>query len=180
MLIDQDKELKKAVLSLSVAEKDKLLLNLISKDILLMEQLHHKLIDSKANGNSRFNMNKHQIEVYFERIRNNISRLSFGELMMELRYLSGIVNDYYLITKDKIGDVELRLIIFENLFNLKLSIIKTANKHNEKLLIYLAGRLKYILEKYNKLHEDHQFDLKDKFDFVFNNPDCIAIKSFMS
>ncbi|RKR85332.1 hypothetical protein BDD43_5601 [Mucilaginibacter gracilis] len=179
MLIDKDKELKQAVLDLSVAEKDKLLLKLISKDVVLMEQLRYKLIDSKDSDNARFERTKEQIIVYFERIANYVLNLSPGELMMELRYLSGFVNDYHLITKDKIGEVELRLLIFERLLNLKLSVIKAVKKHNQKLLVYLAGRLKHILEKYSKLHEDHQFDLKERFDFVFNNPDCVTIKSFM-
>jgi hypothetical protein len=136
VLIDQDKELKSAVLNLSVVEKDKLLLKLISKDVVLLEQLRYKLIDSKIGDNNKFEYAKRVIDVYFERLvqyRSDYTS-SPGYFMMDMRNLSGAINEYLLVTKDKLGEISLRIYIFEKLLALNLSILKKADKPNQKII----------------------------------------------
>ena len=98
--------------------------------------------------------------------------------MMELRELSGIVNYHLLITKDKLGDVELRLYVIENLFTLELKVLKVLHKKNQKLLAYIAARMSYILDKYSKLHEDYQFDLKERINIALSQIKQSAVNTF--
>jgi len=182
MLIDQDKELKNAILNLPKEEKDKLLLKLVSKDIVLMNQLRHKLLEA-ADLEEKRNAVANAIRRDFQHLKEMSTKwsdfLTPGQLTMEIRALNGYVNEHLLITKDKFGDIELRLLIFENLFNLKTDILEVSNKKNKKLLPYLANRVNYILEKYSRLHEDYQFDLKGKLDSVLTKVNQSAISLFL-
>ncbi|MGB4773910.1 MAG: hypothetical protein WBP45_01945 [Daejeonella sp.] len=170
MLIDQDKELKQAVLNLPVMEKDKLLLKLISKDLVLLNQLRHQLLDGSESLDEKRELVTKDIDHNFDRIKNLMKNwpefLTPGQLMMELRFMSGMVNEHVLITKDKFGDIELRTYILQKTYELAPELLKEVNQKNRKLSMYLAARVKYILQKYNSLHEDYQYDLKDKLNPV--------------
>ena len=171
MLIDQDKELKEAILELPEKEKIKLLLKLISKDITLMNQLRHQLVDGHDSVDQKRELVLKKIDGLFGRVKRLIehypARMSPGELLMHMREISGLVNQHVLITKDKIGDIELRLHILQMGFAmLPEDALLEPNRRNKTLVEYIAGRMKYILPKYRKLHEDYQYDLKDSMNAV--------------
>jgi uncharacterized membrane-anchored protein YhcB (DUF1043 family) len=172
MLIDQDKELKQAILNLPAAEKDKLLLKLISKDVVLLNKLHHQLLDGAESLDEKRGLVLKAISQHAEHIKNMMQNypgfLTPGQLMMELRDMSGLVNEHVLITKDKLADIELRIEIIAEAYKIGSDLLKEVTRRNEKLSRYLAARAKYIIQKYDKLHEDHQFDLKNKLNKVLS------------
>lgn len=160
-----DSVLKQAVLNLPDQERTKLLLKLINKDAVLMNQLYYQLIDGAASLDEKRNEVTKKIDTAFGYLKKIIERhpsyLTPGELLMRLRDISGLVNEHVLITKDKLGDVELRLYILNVGCDLGVNFLKEPSKRNQTLVDYIAGRMKYILPKYNKLHEDYQYDLKE-------------------
>lgn len=180
MLIEQDKELKNAILNLPAKEKDKMLLKLISKDVVLMEQLRHKLLAGNEGLEERRELAIKEINQNYVRLKRILGEwidfLSPGQFMMELRYMNGIVNDHILITKDKLGDVELRMYIIEKAFELQPKTFKYLSSGNQKLVAYINGRIKYILGKYGKLHEDYQFDLKERINHLLRRIHQLPMK----
>ncbi|PPL01281.1 hypothetical protein [Parapedobacter indicus] len=167
MSLHQQPELKKAILGLPQQEKDKLLVRLISKDGMLMKQLHFQLLENESDLEERIEA-VHQLLVRLVgqiegHIPNENHRGYADELMKALKYGSGIVNEHFAITKDKMSEIQFRLFLvsqsfahFDRLFEPHLY------GRNDRLLKYQTGRIKYILGKYEKLHEDLQFEFREK------------------
>jgi DNA repair exonuclease SbcCD ATPase subunit len=61
MSLHQDAELKKAVLDLPQKEKDKLLVRLISKDKMLIKQLHFQLLENAEDLEERIEKLRKQL-----------------------------------------------------------------------------------------------------------------------
>lgn len=172
MLIDKSPALKNAVLSLPIQEKDKLLLKLISKDIVLLNQLTHKLLEEESDLDERVGCIKKDIDrkiEYINRYFENDYSYSPGYFMMDIREMSGLINEHFLVTKHKISELDLRIYLLECVFNCSANTyFNKRNGKSEKLLLYIVGRIKSIIEKYLKLHEDIQFDFKDRLNFVLD------------
>ncbi|TDG37936.1 hypothetical protein EZJ43_02270 [Pedobacter changchengzhani] len=183
MLIDQIPLLKKAVIDLPPAEKDKLLLKLISKDPILVFQLEYKLLEDERDLDNRVDNVKIEIDKKISWIDKYLSQernYSPGYFMMDVREMSGLVNEHVLITKHKISEVELRVYILEGIINCSANILfLKRTRHSEKLLAYFAGRVKNVLEKYVKLHEDLQFDFRDRINMVLDYANKTAIKEYL-
>ena len=160
-----DPELKRAILDLPEKEKVKLLLKLIGKDALLMKQLHYQLIQGAESLDERRNEVTKKIDTKLDYLKGitekHPSYLSPGILLMWMRDLSGFVNEHVLVTKDKLADVELRLQILNRGCELLPDALTEPTRRNKTLIPYIAGRMKFILSKYNSLHEDYQYDLKE-------------------
>lgn len=165
MSLNQHPALKKAILDLPQQEKDKLLTRLVGKDKMLMNQLHFKLLEDEYDLEDRISAIQDQLDKVFDRISVSIPRentyRNTHNLLGELKQASGIVNEHFSVTKDKMSEIALRLFLvtqsflhFGNLF------APSTLGHNRKLLAYQAGRIRYILGKYDKLHEDLQFDFR--------------------
>ena len=167
MSLNQQPELKKAILALPQQEKDKLLVRLINKDRLPMKQLHFQLLEDESDLDERVTAVHEQLQQVMERAGEYIENVnqfrSADYLMGELKYGSGLINEHVAVTKDKMSDVRLRLFLvsqsfahFDRLFERHLY------QRNDRLLNYQTGRIKYILGKYDKLHEDLQFEFRDE------------------
>src|SRR5690606_23698266 len=167
MRLNQQPELKRAILDLPQAEKDKLLVRLINKDRMLIKQLHFQLLEDEGDLDERTAALFDKLQQLIERAAGYIPNVNHARnadnLMGELKYGSGLINEHASITKDKMSEIRLRLLLvsesfahFGNLFEEHLY------RHNERLLKYQTGRLKYILGKYDKLHEDLQFEFQDE------------------
>lgn len=167
MRLNQHPELKRAILGLPQAEKDKLLVRLINKDAMLMKQLHFQLLEEEVDLDERTTALLRQLQQLIERVTGYIPNVNHARnadnLMGELKYGSGLINEHATITKDKMSDVRCRLFLvsqsfahFGNLFEQHLY------QRNDRLLNYQARRMKYILGKYDKLHEDLQFEFRDE------------------
>ncbi|RQP19259.1 MAG: hypothetical protein EAS52_02905 [Parapedobacter sp.] len=167
MSLHQQPELKKAILGLPQQEKDKLLVRLISKDRMLMKQLHFQLLEDESDLEERIETVHRQLVRLVNQITGHIpnenQRGHADELMKALKFGSGLVNEHVAITKDKMSELQLRLFLvsqsfthFDRLFEPHLY------GRNDRLLKYQAGRIKHILGKYEKLHEDLQFEFREE------------------
>jgi len=180
MRLNQQPELKRAILDLPQAEKDKLLVRLINKDRMLIKQLHFQLLEDEGDLDERTAALFDKLQQLIERAAGYIPNVNHARnadnLMGELKYGSGLINEHATVTKDKMSEVRLRLLLvsqsftrFDQLFEQHLY------QRNDRLLNYQAGRMKYILGKYNKLHEDLQFEYRDEL----NNALAFAHRSGM-
>lgn len=167
MSLNQQPELKKAILDLPQREKDKLLVRLINKDRLLIKQLHFQLLENEADLDERSEAVYHQLGLLFDRVADHIPNTNqhrnSDHLMGELKYGSGLINEHFAITKDKMSEVRLRLFLVSQSFS-RFDKLFEANLYsrNDRLLNYQAGRIKYIIGKFEKLHEDLQFEFRDE------------------
>ncbi len=186
MRINDDPELKEAILGLPPKEKDKMLLRLISKDAVLINQLHFRLLEDETDLHDRQQEVRAKIERQLELIDAQIVRRKYAarNLLSDLKSASGIVNEHVRITNDKTGEIDLRLYILEqSVMRYGKQFMAITDYFNERLLTYQAMRLKTILEKYHSIHEDLQFDFRERLNeilhFAFHSAikaDAVALK----
>lgn len=175
-------ELKTAVLDLPEKEKDKLLLRLIRKDKTLIQQLHFQLLEDQADLEERRERTLKFVNLEIDRIQKQKGAHKYynpRDLLLDLRSISGIVNQHFLITKDKPGEIDLRLHILAEIFRDAKRFFEYANHANEKLLVYITGRIKNVFNSYDKLHEDLQYDYKEKLNEVLEFAYSSALKDYL-
>lgn len=100
------KELEKAVLSLPAKEKDKLLIRLIGKNELLIQQLYFQLLEDESDLPHKRAEIKNQILKVSKMYHDTA-----GWMMMDMRELNGRITNHIKITKDKYGEIELTLFL---------------------------------------------------------------------
>jgi hypothetical protein len=171
MSLHKDPELKEAVLNLSPKEKDKLLVRLISKDKMLMKQLHYQLLENEYDLEDRINALREKLQDLLSPNRSGIKNTAmyshYRTLTALLRQASGMINEHEKVTKDKFSEAEFRLLILQLAFeHYPILFQKSYVAASDKLHRYAAARLKSTINKYEKLHEDLQFDLKESYDKV--------------
>jgi len=99
-------ELKEAIKQLPSKEKDKLILRLLKKDLALANRFLFELVSNEGIDESR----KRVESVLQKRIdRATLHYNSPGYLHMDVREMSGIINEHVLITKDRYGEAYLNL-----------------------------------------------------------------------
>ncbi|MGV3763490.1 hypothetical protein [Parapedobacter sp.] len=167
MKLNQQPELKKAILALPQAEKDKLLVRLVNKDTMLVKQLHFQLLEDEIDLDERAATLLGQLQQLIDRAAGYIPNMNQARhadnLMGELKYGSGLINEHATITKDKMSEVRCRLFLVSQSFGHFGRLFEEhLYQRNDRLLKYQAGRMKYILGKYDKLHEDLQFEFRDE------------------
>jgi len=168
MLLKVESDLKEAILRLPQKEKEKLLLRLIRKDKVLINQLHFQLLEDEDDLEKRREKTLNLIDSTFEEIQDSLKKKRFRSqtLIAYLKVISGYANEHLLFTKDKIGDIDLRLHILSNLFDSANAFFQYGQFDNEKLLIYTAGRIKNVFASFNKLHEDLQYDYSSRINEI--------------
>ncbi|TYP98363.1 hypothetical protein BC792_10117 [Sphingobacterium allocomposti] len=171
MSLHKHPELKEAVLRLPQKEKDKLLVRLIGKDKMLMKQLHFQLLEDQVDLADRIEGLKQQLSTLLSDSRNRVKNLpvfsSYKELHAVLRQASGLINEHEKITKDRFSEVECRLLILKEAFERYPRLFEGSALYSaQKLKEYTKGRVKTTINKYEKLHEDLQFDLRELADAV--------------
>lgn len=168
MSLHKDPKLKAAVLDLPQKEKDKLLVRLVSKDKMLMKQLHFQLLEDELDLEQRIESLREKLERMFDTtverydIQNTPNTHYYRNLNNLMRVASGLVNEHEKVTKDKLSEVEFRIFIlnaaFENFPRLfEPSSFTTAFKMQQ----YVVMRVRATANKYAKLHEDLRFDLRE-------------------
>lgn len=168
MTLNQQPELKEAILRQTEKDKDKLLVRLINKDKRLMEQLHYQLLENENDLYSRIQEVKNKIEETFNRAKKGIARekamYQHKELTGYLKSASGLVNEHASITKNKESELDLRLLILEEAFDQfrRLYTEQIAGYKADTHFIYQAARIKSILGLYDKLHEDLQYEYRKR------------------
>ncbi|MCX2475687.1 hypothetical protein OQZ33_15240 [Pedobacter sp. MC2016-05] len=157
MKLSEHKELKTAITDLPIKEKDKLLLRLIAKDKVLTEHLHYKLLESESDLEDR----KEKIKTDATEQVSELKILNAKEALVKVRKMITSVNHFYKVTKDPIGEVELKLFILNIIpFDYRKSIFG----YRDYMILFSAFYIKTVtitFNKYNKLHEDLQFDLRE-------------------
>ena len=174
MTLNQQPELKEAILNQSQKEKDKLLVRLINKDKKLMEQLHFVLLEDESDLIQRIEDAKKALEVVFERTQKGISKkmnnYKHKELTGYLKSASGLVNEHASITKNKESELDLRLIILEESFDTYFNLYKnnSVGYKADTHFVYQATRIKAVLAIYEKLHEDLQYEYRERIEKLMN------------
>ena len=154
-----DPEFKKALQLLPDSEKDKLILRLLKRDLNLANKLRFELVDTESVQDKR------------EQLKNRIIRriqlatdryYSVGYLLMDIRDISGEINQHVAITKDKIGEISLNCLMLQQMLELNNERIG-AEKYGRAytLCIYIIARIFKILMLIQKQHEDLHLEFNE-------------------
>lgn len=161
MLLSEHKDLKAEIKSLPEKEKDKLLLRLIAKDKVLTEHLHFKLLENEQDLVDRQERLIQIIDEGMESLRLS-RKLNSKETLLMMRKLNGSINHHFKVTKDLGTELELRIHLLNSLpIQFNEGVFTAVYKFQEKLMVYFVKTTVTLLNKYEKLHEDLQFDLQD-------------------
>jgi len=153
-------ELKAAIKRMPIAEKDKLLLRLIPKNDDLVRKLEFELLE----GGDTAELRRDELKEEFTALFNNYPRAFYspGYLMMDLRDCSGAITKHVKATKDKVGEIELNLLMLvqalerneEKLQNSPARKLDTFNNYVIKRAVKIMGLI-------DKQHEDYRIDFQD-------------------
>lgn len=166
-----DSEFKKALQLMPDKEKDKLILRLLKHDLQLANRLRFELVDTDSVQDKR--------EIVRNRILKQIQSAteryySAGYLLMEIREVSGEINEHVSITKDKIGEIILNCVMLRYILELNNEKISLETKDKSyTLFIYIIARIFKILLLIQKQHEDLHLEFKEDIEaigeFIGNN-----------
>ncbi|NBA85338.1 hypothetical protein GVN16_06170 [Emticicia sp. CRIBPO] len=174
------KELEKEILGLAVKEKDKLLLRLISKKQLLVDQLTYKLLEDEAfDLKERRNAVAAKVEM--------ISETPFfhnQEIFNAIKSLNTEIAYHKKVTSDKYGEVELTIFMLVSFFRKqpKLLIQNQFSRYNEKMALYLVKKMVTVLSNIEKLHEDYRIefnnDLEELSEYLYQGITGLYARQF--
>lgn len=168
MLLKEHKDLKEAIIKIPAKEKDKLLLRLIAKDKVLTEHLHFKLLEDESDLAERHQSLKNQVDEMSAELEKE-RRLSSKDTLVVFRRLNGLVNHHYKVTKAVNSEVELRIYLLNHIpLVFGETVFSPLYKYQEKLSTYFLRTTLSVFKKYQKLHEDWQFDLREQFDYLLD------------
>lgn len=129
-----DNEFKKAIANLPSIEKDKLILRLLKKDLVLANRLYFELLSDDSVQDRRIAM---EMQVKKRVARMTQTYYSPGYLLVEMRYLSGEITEHVKITKDKYGEASLNLLMLNEILsqnNSKLNKETPSKSHTFNIL----------------------------------------------
>lgn len=154
-----DKDFKLAISNLPSKEKDKLLFRLLKKDLALTNRLYFELVNTDSIDERRANLEKRIIKKAQQVTQRYYSP---GILMMDMRELSGEINEHVDVTRDKYGDISLNLLLLNEILKLNHSKIdESSPKKVYKLGIYIVSKIFKILILINSLHEDLHMEFQN-------------------
>lgn len=151
-----DPDLKKAIVRMPIAEKDKLLLRLIAKDATLTEKLHFELVEEGKTTDERRDL----IRQFIDRTAT-LHADTAGWLMMDMRTVSGYISRHLKVTKDKYGEVELMLYMLNTFYDHNAHLLRSYNSRTDKAAEYIAKRTDQVLKKVAKLDSDYHIEFAD-------------------
>lgn len=154
------KEFQEAISHLPSAEKDKLILRLLKKDLVLANRLQFELVDNGNIEERRATIEKHII-TNAKRMAERFYRISY--LNMDVRYLSGDITEHVKITKDKYGNASLNLLLLIEVLRQNKDNILTARPPVKlrKFSTAIIARVFKVLLLINKMDDDLLLDFKD-------------------
>lgn len=157
-----DKEFKEAISNLPSSEKDKLILRLLKKDLVLANRLYFELLSEESVEEKREKLQK-SLESQAERAVNLF--YSPGYLSMDVRYMSGMITEHVKITKDKFGDPWLNLFILNQIIPKINKQLRTFSpRQAEKFYVPAIARTFKIIMNIVKLHEDEQYEFREELE----------------
>ncbi len=154
------KEFKEAISYLPSAEKDKLILRLLKKDLVLANRLQFELVDGNNLEERRNAMETHIIN-RVKKMSENFYKISY--LNMDVRYLSGDITEHVKVTKDKYGDASLNLLLLIEVLRQNKDHILTARPPVKlrKFSTAIIARVFKVLLLINKMDDDLLLDFKE-------------------
>lgn len=170
------KDLEIEILSLPEKEKDKLLLRLIAKNKILIEQLHFKLLeDPVLDLKSRLIDTKEKIDSEAHTMNGN----TFKQVIRSIRTGSACINHFKKITADKIGEVELNLHLLEVYFKIAPKFLQEGDYvyYYESLYIYVVKKTIALKKLIEKLHEDFYIEYAGRFNSILEKTHRGPLKS---
>jgi hypothetical protein len=146
-------DLKKAILAQPTLTKDKLLLRLISRNSILVEQLEYQLIEEELTLLQRRDSIKDQLQHDLKPTMHYPK-----ELLEVYKKQIAAITRHTKVCKDKYGEIELTLDCLLVIFKNKPLLLKNLHKHNDKLCHYLVRKMLAILKKIELLEVDLKLD----------------------
>ncbi|MFK8057636.1 MAG: hypothetical protein AB8F78_16035 [Saprospiraceae bacterium] len=160
-LTDEQKDM---IRELPTKEKDKLLLRLIVKDDVLLEQLTFKYLEHEATTEERADL----LREHYRRLFAPIG-LSPGQMMLRLRKASGMLGRHVRVTKDKLGEVAMLVDMIHFLLDQNLDPMRKRHRSPArwyKFSRYVVKRLPTLMKKADKLHPDLWLDFEGQLNEV--------------
>jgi hypothetical protein len=148
------KEFKEALSHLPSKEKDKLILRLLKKDVVLANRLLFELVSTSTVEEQREKLETSLLN----RIQKEADRghYSIGYLNWDVREYSGLITQHVKITKDKFGEAYLNLIMINQVLTInRLYILRSRPPvKRRKFSIAVIARAFKILLLIHKLDDD--------------------------
>ena len=164
MRLSEHKDLKIEILALPIKEKDKLLLRLVAKDKVLTEHLHFLLLEDEESLRERVAVLKEEI-IHYGKNRTNAK-----DVLLSLRKLIKSINHFLKVTKANFEEVELRVFLFNHTpFEFKSKIFSSYKNYDQLFTVFFIKSVLATLKKFEKLHEDLQFDLREDLNKLLSN-----------
>ena len=156
------KEFKEALSHLPSSEKDKLILRLLKKILVLANNLLFELLNTDSVENKT---EKVQKTILFRLKRSaELGHHSISYLNWDVRELSGLINEHVSITKDKFGEGYLNLILTINVLEINKDYILNSKPpaKRRKFCVAIIARVFKILLIINKLDSDFLMEFEKK------------------
>lgn len=166
-------QLKKAVIQMPPKEKDKLLLRLIAKDKALVDRLHFELIENSSTIPER----REEIATRIVRV-SKFNQNTPAWVLVDLRGMSGDISYHVKVTKDKIGGLELNLLLLNTFLETHRDVLKTYSSRADKCAIYIAKKAQTVLNGLSKLDEDYRFDYLDDVNRMLQSVHSVCSKMY--
>jgi hypothetical protein len=155
-----ENEFKAAISNLPSKEKDKLILRLLKHDVALASRLHFELVDVRSVEELRDALEKKLIQNVNNYGSKNIKPDYFA---LDLKSLSGEINEHVYTTKDKYGEISLNLtMMVEALKATNINFKKHSYQNQYKFMMYIIQRIFKILILMTKLDPDYLIEFRDK------------------
>ncbi|QHL87811.1 hypothetical protein GU926_10370 [Nibribacter ruber] len=156
-----EKTLRRAVVELPASRKDKLLLQLLSGNPILQEQMAFELLEGEdAMATRRAALQAH-IQTHTKGFYYNAS-----ELLICLRQVCPLLAHHVKITDDLEGEIWLLLQLLQETLTYQKEHLHTLSGANEALGQFLAKRAEEVVQKLAKLHEDLHVEFEDEVNAV--------------
>jgi hypothetical protein len=157
------KELEEAILTLPLKEQNRLLLRLIAKNDILIEQLQYKLLETPEELPYRRSLIKEDID---EKLKYKFRYPT--EMLWEVKRLNSSITRHRRVTADKYGEVELGLYLIGAVMSLGNNFLEILSSRTEKLSIYLVKRMLMIMKNMGKLDSDYFVDFERDVSFILD------------
>ncbi len=154
-----DTEFKKALQLLPEKEKDKLILRLLKHDLQLANRLYFELVNTDSVEDKREQLRN----LIIKRIQLASERYySPGYLLMDVREISGEINEHVYIAKDKFGEIMLNCQMLRYLLELNHKRVASETPAKSRTLcVYIIARIFKILILIQKQHEDLHLEFRE-------------------
>ena len=159
ILLKFNNEFKTALAQLPSKEKDKLLWRLIKRDELLARRLEFELLAPYDAIDKRNEL----AELIQDKIFSFVGRRErLSAILSQIRYLSGDISRHVYITKDKVGEISLNLVLLQVAMQLLSNTSYLfGGKNTQKYVVYMLNKLYRTCMLINKLHIDYHIELED-------------------